>query len=95
MSLESGFKKGMKVEVAVKSTSNLTTYWPASIVMSCGQLLRLRYEGYDNNSSADFWCDVNSQTVYPLGWCQRNGQTLSPPPGKRKIKNKMYQTKLH
>ena len=83
-SLESGFVKGMKVEVPVKGTEP-TSYWMASIVMSCGQLLRLRYDGYHINSSADFWCDVKSQEVHPVGWCQKNGKTMQPPSGELRV----------
>ena len=72
--------KGMKVQVPVKGYEAVT-YWVASIVMTCGQLLRLRYDGYLNNSSADFWCDVKSQEVHPIGWCQRNNKPLQPPQG--------------
>nr|KAG5708815.1 hypothetical protein BaRGS_031969 [Batillaria attramentaria] len=76
-SLQSGFVKGMRVEVANKSVPG--TYWVASLVMTCGPLLRLRYEGYDEDGSADFWCDLSTCDIHPVGWCQENGQKLEPP----------------
>ncbi|XP_023933206.1 scm-like with four MBT domains protein 1 isoform X1 [Lingula anatina] len=82
-SLQSGFTKGMKLEVANKCNSN--TYWVASVVMTCGPLLRLRYDGYDEDSSADFWADVFTSDIHPIGWCAQNSKSLQPPEA---IKNK-------
>jgi len=79
-SLESGFEKSMKLEVANKQPAG--TYWVASIVMTCGQLLRLRHEGVSpDDSSADFWCDVISSDIHPIGWCRVNDKKLQPPEG--------------
>ncbi|GFR75003.1 Scm-like with four MBT domains protein 1, partial [Elysia marginata] len=75
LSLQSGFSKGMKLEAPSKNN----TYWVASIVMTCGPLLRLRYEGYDDNSSADFWSDPMTSDIHPLGWCEENGKLYQPP----------------
>ncbi|XP_005111500.1 scm-like with four MBT domains protein 1 [Aplysia californica] len=77
ISLQSGFSKGMKLEAPNKLSPN--TYWVATIVMTCGPLLRLRYEGYQDNSSADFWSDPMTSDVHPLGWCEENGKTVQPP----------------
>ena len=79
LSLQSFFAKGMKLEVANKTTPD--TYWLASIVMPCGQLLRLRYHGYGEDGKADFWCDAFSSDIHPLGWCEEQGKTLEPPEG--------------
>ena len=79
-SLTSGFVKGMKVEVPVKNDPG--TYWVATLVMSCGPLLRVRYEGYGEDTSADFWCDLASSEIHSLGWCQKNNKILKPPQGK-------------
>ncbi|XP_071081791.1 scm-like with four MBT domains protein 1 [Haliotis cracherodii] len=76
-SLQSGFVKGMKLEVPNKSSPN--TYWVASVIMSCGQLLRLRYDGYEEDGSADFWADLMTSEIHPVGWCSSNGRTLQPP----------------
>ncbi|ESO96674.1 hypothetical protein LOTGIDRAFT_60448, partial [Lottia gigantea] len=76
-SLQSGFVKGMKLEVPNKTVND--TYWVASVVMTCGQLLRLRYDGYDNDGSSDFWCDLMTSEIHPIGWCSENNHTLQPP----------------
>ena len=79
ISLESGFSKGMKLEAPNKLTPN--TYWVASVVMTCGPLLRLRFEGYQGNSSEDFWSDPMTSDIHPLGWCKENDKTLQAPDG--------------
>lgn len=69
----------MKLEVANKC--NPTTYWVASVVMTCGPLLRLRYDGYGEDSAADFWSDVFTSDIHPIGWCAQNSKNLQPPEG--------------
>ncbi|XP_021367553.1 scm-like with four MBT domains protein 1 isoform X2 [Mizuhopecten yessoensis] len=76
-SLESGFVKGMKLEVPNKCHTD--TYWVASVIMTCGPLLRLRYDGYEEDTSADFWCDLMTSEIHPIGWCAQNNQILQPP----------------
>ncbi|KAH3892505.1 hypothetical protein DPMN_016623 [Dreissena polymorpha] len=79
-SLESGFVKGMKLEVRLKDTQGETeAFWVASVLMTCGPLLRLRYEGYPGEGVGEFWCDRTNSEVHPLGWCAENGKTLQPP----------------
>ena len=79
-SLQSGFVKGMLVLVANRSP--VGTYWPASIVMPCGQLLRLRPIGCHDDASRDFWCDVTSADVRPISSCRdRRPQDVRPPDG--------------
>uniref|UniRef100_A0A1A7XG62 Scm-like with four mbt domains 2 n=1 Tax=Iconisemion striatum TaxID=60296 RepID=A0A1A7XG62_9TELE len=77
ISLQSSFQPGMKLEVANKS--NPETYWVATIITTCGQLLLLRYSGYGDDRKADFWCDVMTAELHPVGWCAQNSKTLMPP----------------
>ncbi|XP_054845207.1 scm-like with four MBT domains protein 2 isoform X2 [Eublepharis macularius] len=67
----------MKLEVANKH--NPDTYWVATIITTCGQLLLLRYCGYGDDRRADFWCDVMTADLHPVGWCTQNGKVLMPP----------------
>lgn len=76
-SLENGFVKGMKLEVPNKC--NKDTYWVASVLMTCGPLLRLRFDGYEEDSTSDFWCDLMTSEIHPIGWCAQNNQILQPP----------------
>uniref|UniRef100_A0A673ZKK2 Scm like with four mbt domains 2 n=1 Tax=Salmo trutta TaxID=8032 RepID=A0A673ZKK2_SALTR len=77
ISLQSSFQPGMKLEVANKSSPD--TYWVATIVTTCGQLLLLRFSGYGDDRKADFWCDVMAAELHPVGWCSQNNKTLQPP----------------
>ncbi|NWH62490.1 SMBT1 protein, partial [Geococcyx californianus] len=83
-SLQNGFAPGMKLEVAVKSDQN--TYWVATIITTCGQLLLLRYDGYGEDRKADFWCDIMTADLHPIGWCKQNKKILKVPEG---IKDKI------
>ncbi|XP_060632440.2 scm-like with four MBT domains protein 2 isoform X1 [Anolis sagrei] len=77
ISLQSSFQPGMKLEVANKHDSD--TYWVATIITTCGQLLLLRYSGYEDDRRADFWCDVMTADLHPVGWCTQNNKVLMPP----------------
>ncbi|KAM9310968.1 scm-like with four MBT domains protein 2 [Gastrophryne carolinensis] len=77
LSLQSSFQPGMKLEVANKN--NPDTYWVATIITTCGQLLLLRYCGYGEDRRADFWCDVMTADLHPVGWCTQNNKALMPP----------------
>uniref|UniRef100_A0A8D2JBB6 Scm like with four mbt domains 1 n=1 Tax=Varanus komodoensis TaxID=61221 RepID=A0A8D2JBB6_VARKO len=83
---QNGFSPGMKLEVAVKPGPD--TYWVATIITTCGQLLLLRYDGYGEDRKADFWCDIMTADLHPVGWCEQNKKTLKVPEGiKDKISN--------
>ncbi|XP_056132938.1 scm-like with four MBT domains protein 2 isoform X2 [Lampris incognitus] len=77
VSLQSSFQPGMKLEVANKGSPD--TYWVATIITTCGQLLLLRFSGYGEDRKADFWCDVMTAELHPVGWCAQNRKTLMPP----------------
>jgi len=79
--LQNGFAPGMKLEVAVKTDPE--SYWVATIITTCEQLLLLRYEGYGEDRRADFWCDIRKAGLYPIGWCEQNKKTLEAPEGIR------------
>ncbi|KAL4226128.1 transcription corepressor [Mactra antiquata] len=76
-SLQSCVMKGMKLEVQNKSDP--CTFWVATVVMTCGPLLRLRYDGYGEDSSNDFWCDFATTEIHHIGWSAQNGKNLQPP----------------
>ena len=82
-SIQNSFEKGMSLEIANKLPEG--SYWVASILMSCGQLLRLRLLGCGEDGSADFWCDITTWDVHQLGWCNENSKTVCPPEGKNPI----------
>lgn len=71
----------MKLEVCVRSEAD-SPYWVANIITTCGQLLLLRYEGYQEDRRADFWCDIMTADLHPLGWSRQHGKTMRAPEGK-------------
>ncbi|XP_068590100.1 scm-like with four MBT domains protein 2 isoform X2 [Cebidichthys violaceus] len=77
LSLQSSFQPGMKLEVANKGSPD--SYWVATIITTCGQLLLLRFSGYGDDRKADFWCDIMTAELHPVGWCTQNNKTLMPP----------------
>uniref|UniRef100_A0A4W6FCW9 Scm like with four mbt domains 1 n=1 Tax=Lates calcarifer TaxID=8187 RepID=A0A4W6FCW9_LATCA len=80
--LQTGLTPGMKLEVCVRSEAD-SPYWVANIITTCSQLLLLRYEGYQDDRRADFWCDIMTADLHPLGWSRQNGKTVRAPEGVR------------
>lgn len=78
--LQTGLTPGMKLEVCVRSEAE-NPYWVANIITTCGQLLLLRYEGYQDDRRADFWCDIMTADLHPLGWSRQHGKTMRAPEG--------------
>lgn len=78
--LQTGLTPGMKLEVCVRAEAD-SPYWVANIITTCGQLLLLRYEGYQDDRRADFWCDLMTADLHPLGWSRQHGKTMRAPEG--------------
>ncbi|XP_066442896.1 MBT domain-containing protein 1 isoform X2 [Eleutherodactylus coqui] len=72
--------EGVRVEV-LNTDNNLSpkVFWIAVIVKLAGYNALLRYEGFENDASLDFWCNVWSSDVHPVGWCASSGKPLVPP----------------
>ncbi|KAM6897512.1 lethal(3)malignant brain tumor-like protein 2 [Xenentodon cancila] len=71
---------GMKVEV-LNSNAVLPSkvYWIATVIQVAGYKALLRYEGFENDSSQDFWCSLVSGEMNPIGWCAMTSKLLVPP----------------
>ncbi|KAG5838341.1 hypothetical protein ANANG_G00222720 [Anguilla anguilla] len=82
LSLQTGLTPGMKLEVRVRGEPD-GGYWLATIITTCSQLLLLRYEGYHDDRRADFWCDIMTADLHPVGWSRQHGQPMKPPEGVR------------
>ncbi|XP_004625810.1 lethal(3)malignant brain tumor-like protein 2 [Octodon degus] len=54
-------------------------YWIASVIQAAGYRVLLRYEGFENDASHDFWCNLGTVDVHPIGWCAINSKILVPP----------------
>ena len=69
------FKKDMKLEAMdPKHPSYICV---CTIVKVKGSRMRLHFDGW--SESYDFWTNCDSPFIYPVGWCEKNGQTLNPP----------------
>ncbi|XP_060108986.1 MBT domain-containing protein 1 isoform X7 [Heteronotia binoei] len=72
--------EGVRVEVPNTDCSLPTkVFWIAGIVKLAGFNALLRYEGFENDSSLDFWCNICGPDIHPVGWCATSGKPLVPP----------------
>lgn len=79
---------GMKVEVenidCDSSGQTLagqmpTSFWVGTVLKICGYKAQIRYEGYEQDSSHDFWVNLCSSEIHSVGWCATRGKPLIPP----------------
>lgn len=69
------FKKDYKLEcVDPKHPSYICV---CTIVKVKGARLRMHFDGW--SESYDFWTNWDSPFIFPMGWCDKNGQVLHPP----------------
>ena len=57
----------------------------ATVADTMGDKILVHFDGWDNNY--DYWCDVTSPFIHPVGYCDTNGYELSPPCSKYTDKN--------
>ena len=77
---------GLKVEIKNKDVSlpkntdyKQDFYWIASVIEVAGYFILLRYEGFDTDSLNDFWVNIFTDQIHPVGWCASQGNILVPP----------------
>ena len=76
---------GMKLEVVNHDCSpnvhgnKEPVYWFATVIQVEGYLGLLRYEGYGDDSSMDFWRNLCDKDIHCVGWCGQYGVKLAPP----------------
>lgn len=75
---------GMKVEVENTDCDNFSedfpdSFWVATVLRIAGYKALLRYEGFGQNDAKDFWVNLCSSMVHPVGWCATRGKPLIPP----------------
>ncbi|XP_031699545.1 lethal(3)malignant brain tumor-like protein 2 isoform X1 [Anarrhichthys ocellatus] len=72
--------QGIKVEVLnTNAVLPSKVYWIATVIQIAGYKALLRYEGFEHDSSRDFWCSLVSGEVNPIGWCAMTSKLLVPP----------------
>ena len=81
-----GVHVGMKVEVVNCSMDVIddtdVAFWVAAVIEIKHYRVQLRYEGYESDPAGDFWFDLRSKNIHPVGWCAKRNKLLIPPPGK-------------
>ncbi|CAL4183649.1 unnamed protein product, partial [Meganyctiphanes norvegica] len=71
---------GMKVEVACGDEGiSKDAYWVATVISVAGYKAKLRFEGFVDDDSKDFWVSLCGEGVHPVGWCATQGRPLIPP----------------
>ncbi|XP_078808112.1 MBT domain-containing protein 1 isoform X3 [Oryzias latipes] len=76
----SNISEGVRVEVPnTDSSLPMKVYWIAGIVKLAGFKALLRYEGFDSDSTRDFWLNLCVPDIHPVGWCAAGGKPLVPP----------------
>lgn len=86
---------GMKVEVENKDCEDYCeafpdSFWVATVLKIAGYKALLRYEGFEQNNDKDFWVNLCSNNVHPVGWCATRGKPLIPPKSEFKILKKKF-----
>ncbi|CAO2644838.1 MBT domain-containing protein 1 [Lemmus lemmus] len=72
--------ENVRIEVPNTDCSLPTkVFWIAGIIKLAGYNALLRYEGFENDSSLDFWCNICGSDIHPVGWCAASGKPLVPP----------------
>ncbi|XP_071126181.1 MBT domain-containing protein 1-like isoform X1 [Mytilus edulis] len=69
---------GMKVELE-NHLCDIHAFWIATVVKVAGYKALMRFEGFGNESTYDFWINLCTQDVHPVGWCATVGKPLVPP----------------
>jgi len=74
----------MKVEVENSDADPIpgvfnTAFWVATVLRISGYKVMLRYEGFGQDGTKDFWMNLCSEKVHPVGWCATKGKPLIPP----------------
>ena len=72
------FKVGEKLEVI--DPRNQTLCRVATVNRAEDFKLQIHFDGWP--SLYDYWFDFDSTDIHPIGWCQKTGHDLEPPPSK-------------
>lgn len=70
------FKPGMKLEGI--DPHHPSHFCILTVVEVQGYRMRLHFDGFPKDY--DFWVNADSNDIFPLGWCEKNGRYLNPPP---------------
>ncbi|KAM4650392.1 lethal(3)malignant brain tumor-like protein 2 isoform 2-T2 [Discoglossus pictus] len=72
--------EGIKVETLnTDAVLPSRVYWIATVRRIAGYKAMLQYEGFDNDFSYNYWCNLGTVDIHPIGWCAVNSKILVPP----------------
>ncbi|CAI6348959.1 unnamed protein product [Macrosiphum euphorbiae] len=73
------FRIGGKLEALDKLTRTQTKQliYVATVADILGNRVRIHFDGWSEDF--DYWADITSTYIHPIGWCEKNGRTLIPP----------------
>ncbi|XP_010745123.2 lethal(3)malignant brain tumor-like protein 4 isoform X1 [Larimichthys crocea] len=72
-----GFQVNQKLEAVDRRNPMLIRV--ATVTDTEDYRLKVHYDGW--SQQFDVWCDSDHCDLHPVGWCQRTGHPLEPPPG--------------
>lgn len=75
--IKNNFRVGMKLEGI--DPMHQSKFCVLSVVEVIGYRIRLHFDGY--SECFDFWQDIDSAFIFPVGFCEKMGKTLQPPKG--------------
>ncbi|XP_016842444.1 lethal(3)malignant brain tumor-like protein 4 isoform X5 [Nasonia vitripennis] len=73
--IPTGFRVGMKLEAVDRKHSSLVCV--ASVADVMDSRILVHFDSWDD--VYDYWADVSSPYIHPVGWCHHNGHSLTPP----------------
>ena len=68
-------------QLTFRTKNNAKPYWVAVVVQFAGYYAKMRYVGYEDDASHDFWMHMLHEDVHPVGWAHDNDAPLVPPNG--------------
>ena len=68
-----GLNKDLKSNV-----SDDACYWFAWVIQYAGYMAKVRYFGYENDPSHDFWIHMCDSNVHHVGWAAESGHLIVP-----------------
>uniref|UniRef100_A0A4W3I2M9 Lethal(3)malignant brain tumor-like protein 1 n=1 Tax=Callorhinchus milii TaxID=7868 RepID=A0A4W3I2M9_CALMI len=75
LQIKNGFKVGMRLEGV--DPRHPSMFCVVSVSEVCGYRLRLHFDGY--SECFDFWINIDSPDIHPVGWCEKTNRKLYPP----------------
>ncbi|XP_068160147.1 lethal(3)malignant brain tumor-like protein 4 isoform X2 [Antennarius striatus] len=76
-----GFQVDQKLEAVDRRNPMLIRV--ATVTDTEDYRVKIHYDGW--SQQFDVWCDSDLSDLHPVGWCQRTGHPLEPPPGSSPI----------